>query len=161
MVEDWMIKYSSLILLLLCCSDYPLSIVMVGVGDGPWEMMREFDDNIPSRAFDNFQVPNWTRERRIHLYGESYLSICSCSMQFVNFTEIMSKSIPSDKRETEFALAALMEIPSQYKATIDLQLLGYCSAVLYVTNKGSMFLSMSELLHVAFFFPFWQQAKRN
>ena len=74
-------------------------------------------------------------------------------MQFVNFTEIMSKSIPSDKRETEFALAALMEIPSQYKATIDLQLLGYCSAVLYVTNKGSMFLSMSELLHVAFFPP--------
>ncbi|THU44437.1 hypothetical protein C4D60_Mb02t07360 [Musa balbisiana] len=79
-------------------SDYPLSIVLVGVGDGPWEMMREFDDNIPSRAFDNFQ--------------------------FVNFTEIMSRNIPASRKETEFALAALMEIPSQYKATIDLQLLG-------------------------------------
>lgn len=47
-------------------------------------------------------------------------------MQFVNFTEIMLKNIPMSKKETEFSLAALMEIPSQYKATIGLHLLGYC-----------------------------------
>jgi E3 ubiquitin-protein ligase RGLG len=80
-------------------SEYPLSIVLVGVGDGPWDTMKQFDDNIPSRAFDNFQ--------------------------FVNFTEIMLRNIPGSKKEAEFALAALMEIPSQYKATMDLQLLGY------------------------------------
>ncbi len=50
----------------------------------------------------------------------------ACLMQFVNFTEIMLKHIPASKKETDFALAALMEIPSQYKATMDLQLLGYC-----------------------------------
>ncbi|XP_040989936.1 E3 ubiquitin-protein ligase RGLG2-like [Juglans microcarpa x Juglans regia] len=79
-------------------SEYPLSIVLVGVGDGPWEMMREFDDNIPARSFDNFQ--------------------------FVNFTEIMSKNMDRSRKEAEFSLSALMEIPSQYKATLELHLLG-------------------------------------
>ncbi|KAI9087555.1 hypothetical protein K1719_030425 [Acacia pycnantha] len=79
-------------------SEYPLSIILVGVGDGPWDMMKEFDDNIPARVFDNFQ--------------------------FVNFTEIMSKNMDRSRKETEFALAALMEIPSQYQATLELNILG-------------------------------------
>ncbi|MQM12955.1 hypothetical protein Taro_045876 [Colocasia esculenta] len=79
-------------------SNFPLSIVLVGVGDGPWDMMRQFDDNIPARTFDNFQ--------------------------FVNFTEITLRNIPQSRKEAEFALAALMEIPAQYKAAVDLQLLG-------------------------------------
>lgn len=79
-------------------SEYPLSIVLVGVGDGPWDMMKEFDDNIPARAFDNFQ--------------------------FVNFTEIMSKNMDRSRKEAEFALSALMEIPSQYVATLELSILG-------------------------------------
>ncbi|KAI7728588.1 hypothetical protein M8C21_001106, partial [Ambrosia artemisiifolia] len=43
---------------------------------------------------------------------------------FVNFTDIMTKNVPPIRKETEFALAALMEIPTQYKATVELNMLG-------------------------------------
>ncbi|KAI5056790.1 hypothetical protein GOP47_0028608 [Adiantum capillus-veneris] len=78
-------------------SDYALSIVLVGVGDGPWDAMKQFDDSIPRRVFDNFQ--------------------------FVNFTSLMAKNLPKAQREAAFALAALMEIPFQYKATMELRIL--------------------------------------
>lgn len=78
-------------------SECALSIVLVGVGDGPWDAMKQFDDSIPRRVFDNFQ--------------------------FVNFTSIMAKNLPKAEREAAFALAALMEIPSQYKATMELGIL--------------------------------------
>nr|XP_025672374.1 E3 ubiquitin-protein ligase RGLG4 isoform X2 [Arachis hypogaea] len=79
-------------------SEYPLAIILVGVGDGPWEDMQKFDDKIPARGFDNFQ--------------------------FVNFTGIMSKNIGPSEKEAAFALAALMEIPFQYKATVEFGILG-------------------------------------
>ncbi|XP_048499311.1 E3 ubiquitin-protein ligase RGLG3 isoform X1 [Beta vulgaris subsp. vulgaris] len=83
---------------IVAASYYPLSIVLVGVGDGPWDAMKKFDDNIPQRAFDNFQ--------------------------FVNFTKIMSENKDIHKKEAAFALAALMEIPIQYRATQQLEFSG-------------------------------------
>lgn len=117
-------------------SKFPLSIILVGVGDGPWDMMKEFDDNIPAREFDNFQVSlSWHLEFSkfycFYLHVYCYWKILDWKLfcyvaflQFVNFTEIMSKNVAPSRKETEFALTALMEIPSQYKATIELNILG-------------------------------------
>jgi len=70
-------------------SKYALSIVVVGVGDGPWEKMKEFDDGLPRRTFDNFQ--------------------------FVNFHDIVKRVETHHDAEILFATAALQEIPDQYK----------------------------------------------
>jgi hypothetical protein len=68
-------------------SQYSLSIIVVGVGDGPWETMEEYDDQLPQRRFDNFQ--------------------------FVNFHAIMNDP-KIENHEIAFAMHALMECPDQY-----------------------------------------------
>lgn len=67
-------------------SNFPLSIVCIGVGKGPWEKMLIMDNNIPQRKFDNFQ--------------------------FVNFNEVMHQC---ENAPVDFAKNALMEIPLQYE----------------------------------------------
>ncbi|KAF2069420.1 hypothetical protein CYY_009255 [Polysphondylium violaceum] len=77
-------------------SKYPLSIVCIGVGDGPWDLMEEFDDKIPERAYDNFQ--------------------------FVDSAKIFNNP-KSENKVVEFAVAALQEIPEQFQAIKALGLL--------------------------------------
>ena len=45
-------------------SNTTCSIICIGVGDGPWDLMEEFDDELPQRAFDNFQFVNYTEIAR-------------------------------------------------------------------------------------------------
>ena len=59
---------------------------MVGVGDGPWEVMHEFDDKISGSQFDNFQ--------------------------FFDFHHMLASA---RNPQAEFALHALMEIPGMRK----------------------------------------------
>uniref|UniRef100_A0A7E4ZQ28 VWFA domain-containing protein n=1 Tax=Panagrellus redivivus TaxID=6233 RepID=A0A7E4ZQ28_PANRE len=79
---------------------YPLSIIVVGVGDGPWDMMRVFDESLPKRPWDNFH--------------------------FVEFHEIMkaAKETSGEARELAFAVQSLLEVPDQFATVRRLGLLG-------------------------------------
>ena len=73
-------------------SEFPMSIVMIGVGDGPWDEMKHFDDKVPQRNWDNFQ--------------------------FIEFNEVINNPAMAnseDIQQNEFALLALMELPKQYE----------------------------------------------
>ena len=82
-------------------SNHPMSIVCVGVGDGPFEQMVDFDDRLPKRRFDNFQ--------------------------FVEMERLVQMRPPSSSASSfgaAFAMQCLQEVPEQYNAMRRLGLLG-------------------------------------
>jgi E3 ubiquitin-protein ligase RGLG len=91
----------------------PLSIVVCGVGDGPWNMMEEFDDKLPERAFDNFQ---FVAVNDIFQKAQRRAPVGSTPDQVMAIME------------STFALHALMECPEQYRAASNLGLLSKAAA---------------------------------
>lgn len=85
-------------------SESPLVIVMVGMGDGPWSVMREFDDGLPERKFDNFQFVEFTKFHLLLRDGE--------------------KMKQQRLADTAFMVCAFQEVPAQYAALRKLGLLG-------------------------------------
>jgi E3 ubiquitin-protein ligase RGLG len=70
-------------------SRHPLAIICIGVGDGPWNQMIAFDDNLPPGAvFDNFQ--------------------------FVNYNDILACYPDQRSRQDALFLEAFQEVPQQY-----------------------------------------------
>jgi E3 ubiquitin-protein ligase RGLG len=84
--------------------EYPLSIIVVGIGDGPWNLMKVFDESLPKRPWDNFH--------------------------FVEFNEIVrERERSSTDNELAFAIQTLLEIPDQYAMIRRLGLIGGGSRV--------------------------------
>lgn len=98
---------------------FPLSIVIIGVGDGDgrgnFDQMKSLDDDVDNRLFDN--------------------------VQFVQLNKIMSENKTDvQTMELEFAVKALMEIPAQYKAMQERGMFkaGYNEKVLTKALKRNM-----------------------
>ncbi|KAJ7554267.1 hypothetical protein O6H91_06G132900 [Diphasiastrum complanatum] len=56
--------------------------------------------------------------------GQYHVLVIIADGQFVNFSEIMAKHMPVAQKEALFALSALMEIPPQFRAALELGALG-------------------------------------
>lgn len=71
-------------------SNYPIAIVMVGVGDGdykqypsdPWRGMKNLDDMIPQRRFDNFNFIQYEKNMLPEEFAEQALEELSDAYKF-------------------------------------------------------------------------------
>lgn len=92
---------------IVAACDYPLAIIIVGVGDGDqkvskgkeWREMMLYDDGLPRRKWDN--------------------------VQFVPFNQLGVKPGKelTPEQEKKFAVAAMQELPEQFKTVKELGLL--------------------------------------
>ncbi|KAJ4976122.1 hypothetical protein NE237_001228 [Protea cynaroides] len=98
-IADDSIRQSVEIDSIATASEYALSVVYVGVGDGPWDEMKGLADKFQGRKFDNFQ--------------------------FVNFYDIMKRYEKPSEKEVAFSLVSTMKIPMQYKASKEHGFLGH------------------------------------
>jgi hypothetical protein len=70
-----------------------IAIIVVGVGDGPWEAMEGYEATLPARRFANFR--------------------------FVNLSQVMSET--PEQPALGFATAALAHIPGSYLSGFEQQ----------------------------------------
>ncbi|KJH52003.1 Copine [Dictyocaulus viviparus] len=110
---------------------YPLSIIVVGVGDGPWEMMKNYTlccCNRSSQSMILWEKVTWNfRNRRdyfrIQVFDESLPKRPWDNFHFTEFHEIMRHASGQDEGDVKLAVQSLLEIPDQYRCICELGLL--------------------------------------
>ncbi|KAE9002372.1 hypothetical protein PF005_g14288 [Phytophthora fragariae] len=100
-------------------SALPLSIIVIGMGDGPWDIMKVLDDQLPQRQFDNFNFVSFqkvrhtaTEERKVFVHR----------IQDDN-AEPTAAPCELDPLDLLFTLQIMMEVPAQYDCMCKLNLL--------------------------------------
>lgn len=101
-------------------SSLPLSTIVIGVGDGPWDTMRTLDDQLPQRQFDNFQFVNFKEVLRTA--NEESKKVLAHRIQDGN-AEDTAAACELDPVDLCFTLQILMELPAQYEAMCKLNML--------------------------------------
>jgi E3 ubiquitin-protein ligase RGLG len=74
---------------LVSATKYALAVIVIGIGDGPWDVMRHLDEELPNRDFDNLRL--------------------------VVLSDLYDKYPDPHKRAIAFAQEALTELPSAYQ----------------------------------------------
>ncbi|OWZ13397.1 hypothetical protein PHMEG_00013286 [Phytophthora megakarya] len=100
-------------------SMYPLSIIVIGVGGGPWDNMKVLDDQLPQRQFDNFNFVNFQKVR--HTATEERKVIVNRIRD--DNAEPAAAPCELDPLDLLFTLQVLMEVPVQYECMCKLNLL--------------------------------------
>ena len=73
-------------------SYFPISIVTVGMGDGPWDEMRRFAEELPDRRWENFSFVEFKEFRKLSKMSEK----------------------AREKSEAKFALRIMEDLPYQF-----------------------------------------------
>jgi E3 ubiquitin-protein ligase RGLG len=108
-------------------SRYPLSIILVGVGDGPWDSAEEVRSL--SRSLFNARCPQRHLTTAVgcvmvaaQQFDDGLPTRQFDNFQFVNFHKEVSYG-GEEFGPAYFAVAALQEVPEQYEAIRKLELL--------------------------------------